>query len=224
MVELYHAARLLPWGLFGIMNGDFFRKWGNYVKDKVRAAADLLIGILLISSVIWGYHTDWSYAGEYCFLSGSAVGVLFLISFLSRAFLKKPLQDWLFFDGMIALLLILIATRGLGLAVEGAFIFIHLINPTIVFFYWAVFCDHRAIRKRVALPSAVVFPLFYILLSAILLRVNGACAFPANLILVGNSLPVILLIVAGLSLGIILIGFLLHSANRAVRKRIGKRE
>jgi len=117
------------------------------MKNKIRNVCDLVLGILFMVSVIAGYYKDISYMSEYCFISGIVVGAVFLFSFFYATYGKKRLPLWVYFDCMIAIVIIFIATIAIGLNLEGAFWFIHIINPILLFVYWCVFCNHNDIHK-----------------------------------------------------------------------------
>jgi len=202
------------------------------LKQKIRNFYEVGLGILFILTIYMGYCTiffnDFSevkHLAEYCFISGMSVGVIFLFSPFYYRIKGRRMPDWLYFNCMISILIILIATFAVQLNLEGVFWFIHLINPVALFLYWIVFCDHNSITKPSIIATVVVFPICYIAFSYILLRITGYCAFPANLILVGNSYLIQIAIIAGLCTCFLGLGHLLHFLNRYIHKNstVGKK-
>lgn len=189
------------------------------MKLSFRSICDLIIGLLCVGTAVIGYHTDFSYMGEYCFLSGIAVGVVFLISFVRRIKTKKDFPVWLYFDCMFALLIILLATVTIGLNLEGAFWFIHIIDPILVFTYWCVFCDHREIRKISLVSTNIVFPAAYLLFAFLLRQASGNCPFPASILFSLGSIWAILTCIAALLAVFLLLGYALHFFSRLIHKK-----
>lgn len=183
---------------------------------KNRNICDLLIGILCIAAVLAGYYKDLTHMGEYCFISGMLVGTFFLFSFIYKVRAKKQLPVWLYFDCMIALLIILIATVSIRLNLEGAFWFIHIINPIIVFLYWCFFCNHREISNPAWIATDLIFPLCYLLFAFVLGKMSGTTPFPASLIFNMRSMGNVLLTIVGLSVVFLILGYMLHFINRFI--------
>ncbi len=186
------------------------------MKQRIRNICDLLLGLLFISSVIIGYYKDIRYMSEYCFISGMLVGSIFVTSFFFGVFKKKVLPTWLYFDCMISIIIILVATIVIGLSLEGAFWFIHIINPILLFIYWIVFCNHMEIKKALWVLTDIVFPICYFVFAFILWKTVGICPFPASLILV-NSSP----LQVGLGVGLVVVifialGYALHFFNKKI--------
>jgi len=192
------------------------------LKNKVRSVCDLILGILFIVTVIWGYYTDISYMGEYCFISGMLVGIFFLISFFHYIMTRKELSVLWYFNCMLPILIILIVTLAIGLNVEGAFIFIHIINPIVLFAYWCVFCNHCEIKNPLRIATVVIFPICYFVLAFVLWKTLGKCPFPANLILVDNSLGMVLLSVGCVVVLLLVLGYVLHFLNKLVYHKLSK--
>ena len=118
---------------------------------------------------------------------------------------------------MVDIFVIFIATVSIGLNLDGAFWFIHIINPIILMIYWFVFCDQRIMNWKGSL-SVVIFPLLYMLFAYVLFKISGSCPFPASLIFMDYTgfIPVAILVVLAIILW--LLGYILHMLNKLIRR------
>lgn len=189
------------------------------MKNKIRTICDLMIGLLCVCATIIGYYKDISYMGEYCFISGMLVGIFFIFSFGYRVKRKKELPVWLYFDCMITLLIILIATLAIGLNLEGAFWFIHIINPIIVFLYWCFFCNQQEITRGLLVATDIIFPLCYLVFAFIWWKVMGICPFPASMLFEMQNVWSVLAGIIVLAIAFLLLGYALHFLKRLIHKR-----
>ncbi|MBQ7359140.1 MAG: hypothetical protein IJW63_03475 [Lachnospiraceae bacterium] len=184
--------------------------------SKIRKYVDLSLSILFITSVILGYYKDISHMTEYCFVSGILVGIIFFISFIWQQRRETSLPACVYLACLVDIFVIFIATIVIGLNLEGAFWFIHIINPIAILFYWFLFCDERSMDWKGTL-SVVAYPLLYMSFAFILFKTSGKCPFPASLIFMDyrGIVPLLILIV----LAIILwgLGYILHMLNNLVR-------
>ena len=185
--------------------------------NKIRKYVDLTLSLLFILSVMLGYYKDVSHMSEYCFISGLLVGITFFISFLYQQTHKKPLSACIYLACVVDIFIIFIATISIGLNLEGAFWFIHIINPVILVVYWLVFCDQRMMNWKGTF-SVVLFPLLYMLFAFVLFKISGSCPFPASLIFMDYTGFIPLVIIAVLALILWALGWILHMLNRFIRK------
>lgn len=185
--------------------------------SKIRKYLDLTLSILFILSVILGYYKDVSHMSEYCFISGLLVGITFLISYLHQRKHGKPLNACIYLACVVDIFIIFIATVAIGLNLDGAFWFIHIINPILLVIYWFVFCDQRIMNWKGTL-SVVLFPLLYMLFAFVLFKMSGSCPFPASLIFMDYSGLVPLVILAVLAIILWVLGYILHILNKLVRR------
>ncbi len=188
------------------------------MKEKIRTAFEAALAVLFLASSILGYYKDVSHMWEYCFISGIAVGAVFLVSVVRYLTKKKRLPVWAYLACAADVVLILIATLTMGLNLEGAFWFIHIINPALLLAYWLIFCDSSNL-KRTRVTAALIFPLCYIIVSFVRLKLTGECAFPANAILNWNPQWLALPISAAVLAVILLVAFALYFLNRLFHKK-----
>lgn len=196
------------------------KKSGRIMKEKLRLAFEPALGLLLIASVILGYYKDVSYMSEYCFLSGLTAGLVFIGSFVYRLKTKRSPSVWLYFCCAVNIGIILVVTLAMGLSLEGAFIFIHIVNPILLLAYWLVFCNYVDKQAPVLVLTDCVFPLCYIVFAFTLWKASGSCPFPANLILVGNAPWQVWAGIAGVIAAFILLGYLMYFINIFVHRRM----
>lgn len=184
---------------------------------KIRKYTDLALSILFITSVLLGYYKDISHMSEYCFLSGMLVGVVFFVSFLLQQKHGKLLHPSVYLACFVDVFVIFAATVAIGLNLDGAFWFIHIINPIIIAAYWFIFCDQRSMNWKGTF-SVLVFPLLYMLFAYVLYKTCGSCPFPASLIFMDYSgyVPVVILLVLAIILWTL--GYILHILNKLVRR------
>ena len=118
---------------------------------------------------------------------------------------------------MVDIFIIFIATVAIGLNLDGAFWFIHIINPIILIIYWFVFCDQRMMNWKGTL-SVVLFPLLYMMFAFVLFKISGSCPFPASLIFMDYSgfIPLVILVVLAIILWVL--GYILHMLNKLIRR------
>ena len=185
--------------------------------SKIRKYIDLTLSILFILSVILGYYKDVSHMSEYCFISGLLVGITFFISYLHQQKRGKALNACIYLACVVDIFIIFIATVSIGLNLEGAFWFIHIINPIILVIYWFVFCDQRIMNWKGTL-SVVLFPLLYMLFAFVLFKISGSCPFPASLFFMDYTglIPLVILVVLVVVLWVL--GYILHMLNRFIRR------
>ena len=185
--------------------------------SKIRKYVDLALSILFILSVILGYYKDVSHMTEYCFVSGLLVGITFFASYLHQQKHDKPLNACIYLACMVDIFIIFIATVAIGLNLDGAFWFIHIINPIILVIYWFVFCDQRMMNWKGTL-SVVLFPLLYMMFAFVLFKISGSCPFPASLIFMDYSgfIPLVILVVLAIILWVL--GYILHMLNKLIRR------
>lgn len=185
--------------------------------SKIRKYIDLLLSIVLIISVILGYYKNIEYMSEYCFVSGLLVGVTFFISFLRQYKHNKPLHTCIYLACTVDIFIIFIATIAFGLNLNGAFWFIHIINPIILVIYFHTFCDQRIMNWK-SIFGVLLFPVLYMLFAFVLFKTSGSCPFPASLIFIDYSgfMSLLILVVLGIMLWVL--GYIFHMLSKIVRR------
>ncbi len=188
-------------------------------KSKAKSIAELVLGILFITMSVLGYYKEPVHMWEYCFLSGITTGLVFIVSFFLGVLKGKAFPDWVFLACATDIMIILIATAAVGLNLEGAFWFIHIIDPILLLAFWLIFCDGRKINKLLHYGAILLFLLVYIAVSFVRLKITGQCAFPANMILNWTPQIISLPIIVGLSVLFTALGVALVFLNRLIHKK-----
>lgn len=188
------------------------------MKTKVKAVCELVLGVLFIIMTILGYYNEVPHMWEYCFISGILTGVIFIFAFIYYLTTKKHIAEWIFLACTADISLILIGTLIMNLNVKGAFQFIHIFNPALLLLFWFIFCNSRNIQTARLTALTLLFPLVYLAVSFIRLKMTGLCSFPADMILKWTPQIIALPIVIGLSVIVLIYGFVLHYLNRMVHK------
>jgi len=191
-------------------------------KDRIRNICSLVLGILFISTTVLGYYKDVSYMSEYCFISGIIAGLILISSFIYYIKKRKYFPEWIYADCVVITIVIFIATIIIRLSLDGAFWFIHIINPILLFLYWCIFCNHNKISNQLLISTNLIFPICYVIFAQVVFVMTNKCPFPASLILVGNSRYVIICYIVGVCLIFLLLGYGLHFGNKFINQRIRK--
>lgn len=186
--------------------------------SKIRKYIDLFLSILFVVSSILGYYKDISHMSEYCFISGMVVGIIFFASFLRQQKQDKALATCVYLACFVDIFVIFIATVAIGLNLEGAFWFIHIINPIAIAFYWFIFCDQRSMNWKGTF-SVIGYPLLYMLFAFILFKVSGKCPFPASLIFMDYGGIVSFIIIIALAIILWVLGYIFHMLNKLIGKK-----
>lgn len=135
-------------------------------KNKLGNVSALLIGILYIATTVWGYYAafptrEYIHLSEWCCVSGIAGGIFYIFSFFYQQHKGKKVNTVFFLDFTVVLELIFIATLILRLNLDGAFWFLHVINPVLVLVHFLLFCNCREITHRKLLFTSIIFPVCY---------------------------------------------------------------
>lgn len=185
----------------------------------IRNICDICLGLLILTVTFIAYFGHWGELGEYCCVSGITIGLVFIISFIHRIRSGRSFSDWVYIDCFVAALMIFIATLLLGLNLNGAFIFIHIIDPLLMLAYWAFFCDDSS-KRHINVLTVLIFPVCYLILSLITLLSTGDCAFPASLVLTGHSIPVTIGLVIAVFMIFLILGCCYHFIGGLVKGRL----
>ncbi len=188
-------------------------------KDKIRSASTLILGALFLTATILGYCKDPVSMSEYCFISGMTVGLILIASFFYSLAAKRFFPEWIYADCMITVFVIFLATIILRLNLDGAFVSIHIVNPILLFLYWAIFCNHNRIKNHLLISTCLVFPLAYLMIAKIVQFATGNCPFPAVLLFEGNPPHLVIVYIAAVCLVYLILNYILHFINRAIHKK-----
>lgn len=104
--------------------------------------------------------------------------VLVLISsFIHYIQNGKYLVEWIFANCVVTTIVIFIATLMIKLSLEGAFWFIHIINPILLFVYWCIFYNHNKINNQSLISTNLIFAIFYIVFAKVIFTMTNTTLF-----------------------------------------------
>lgn len=191
--------------------------------QRIRAAVSLGIAVMLIVSVFVGYVPQPQYIKELTCISNFGLGILFLVSAVRQLRGKKEWPGLVYGCGAVTILLVFIIcmvslTGMYRMNFQGAFLFLHVINPLAVLAYYMVFVDKKRrgrARGVFLMPCAAVL---YLLADYIGGKVGGAFVYgffePAEL----SFLPAVL-VGAVIYLMLLAVGFAVFFVNGRLHKR-----
>ncbi|MEX1307132.1 MAG: hypothetical protein AB1Z19_01240 [Eubacteriales bacterium] len=188
--------------------------------EKAKNIFGLILGVSFIASVLIGYGKDMSFMGEYCFISGLLVGVVLVLSTNFEFKGKSIFPEWVFLACVTDTIVILIATLLMGLNLQGAFWFIHIINPALLLIYWLLFFDCKNILKTWRMIGVLAFPLMYMGFAFFLWKVTGNCPFPASLIFVEQTIGVAVIYILGIFILLLGLGYGLCILNKLAKRAV----
>jgi len=192
------------------------------LKETIKSILALFLGILFIVAVGIGYGKDVAYMGEYCFISGLFAGIVLITSAIFGFNRKTNFPQWVILACVTDILVILLATIILHLNLEGAFWFIHIINPSLLLIYWFFFYNCRKNLKLKQAAVTVIFPLVYLVFAFGLWKATGTCPFPASIMFIDQRVETIILYLLGLILLLVGLGYSVWMINYGICKRYKK--
>ncbi len=187
------------------------------VKDKAIAAAGL--SVIIFSAVLASYHDAWGDFYEMTFLSNTLASIVLMAGAVKLFATGRDIPQVLYLDAA-ALLAVVVGICSLYAPREclgGAGITLHLINPLLMFSFFAVFCDAREIKIAHAF-TALIFPSLYYIFMIVYGRVTGGYVyvyFDPNLY--GARDLILYAVVAIAAVSVIAVGMVV--ANGALRTR-----
>lgn len=134
------------------------------VKDlKLQAIIKIVIGVILLLSVIWGYLPIPKHMNEYTFLSNTIEGFVFIYSGIILFTKSRHIP------AIIDLCLVILAFIMLGICIvnykifgfSGAYLFLHIINPLMLFIHWVFVTEKGQINNAKHVLLVLILPAMY---------------------------------------------------------------
>ncbi len=186
-------------------------------KKDIGAIAQLAIGILLTASALALYWQYLRFMYELTFMSNFIAGIFFLTAGVCTLMGRRAPQV-LYLCFTVLLLLVMgtcLAFSG-NFSFNGAFLFLHLINPLAAAAYFTLAANMREVPLKLV-PAALIMPGAYLLFALIFGAASGNYIyFFLDYGQVGIKYTVIFILAA--AAGLLLISWLLWRGNRALRK------
>jgi len=190
--------------------------------NKLQAIIKIGIGCILLFSVIWGYFPIPEHMNEYTFLSNTIEGLILIYAGVLLIYKQKQIPTY------IDLCLVILAFIMMGIVITnfkvfgfgGAFLFLHAVNPILLFLHWVFVTVKGKIKSPKLVLFVLILPAIYITFLFIHGHITGNYIYP---ILDINELGVLnitvfVIIVALLSLGL---AYTLYFIDRKIGRNEG---
>ncbi len=147
---------------------------------RQQAAIKIVLGLIVLFSVAWGYFPIPEHMNEYTFLSNTIEGLVMLASGMLLLFRQKHLPTY------IDLCLVILAFIMLGICVtnytifgfDGAYLFLHLINPVLLLLHWIFVTEKGKIKSPKYVLTVAVLPALYMIFLFSFGAVTGNYIYP----------------------------------------------
>ncbi len=129
----------------------------------LQAGVKIGIGTVLLGSIIWGYSQIPQNMIEYTFLSNLVESIVLICSGILLAKRKS-------IPTIIDLCMVILALIMFGICIsnyslfrfDGAFLFLHIINPILIFMHWIVITEKGKIASPTHVFAVSFLPSIYI--------------------------------------------------------------
>lgn len=186
------------------------------------AIIELLLGIILIASVMIGYIPEIEYIHELTCLSNFLSGVLLLVTGIRRLLGKNNWPGWFYNCSLVTVFLVFLVCMGslsgmYHMNFEGAFLFLHVLNPLAIFVYYILLVTEKKQGSLRYVFLTPCFAIFYLFVDYLVGKQTGSFVYgffePAELdfisaLLVGIVFYIMLLI----------LGILFYFMNKVVHR------
>lgn len=187
--------------------------------NKLKAAIKIGIGCILLFSVIWGYLPIPQHMNEYTFLSNTTESLVLICSGILLVLRQKHIPTY------IDLCLVILAFIMLGICVtnyeifgfDGAYLFLHVINPILLFLHWIFITEKGKIKSPKYVLTVLILPAMYITFLFIHGSMTNDYLYPVFDI---NSLGIVNVTVFVLIVAVVFLGlaYVLYFADRKIGK------
>ncbi len=146
---------------------------------KAQAAVKLCIGLIMLMSVLLGY-SPIPFSNEYTFLSNATECLIMLFSGILLLSKKKHIPTFIDLC-MVIMSLIMLGICLTNMSVfgfDGAFLFLHVINPVLLLLHWFFIIEKGKIRSPIYVLAVLVFPVAYMIYLFIFGYITGDYIYP----------------------------------------------
>lgn len=187
----------------------------------IKICSCFCLAFVLLFSSLFTYREHLAETYELTFLSSFIAGIFFSVNGVLIIF-DKHVPQIIYLCVTILLLIVFFICIAFSnqFQMSGGFIFLHIVNPLLVFLYFMLFCDLSSASVK-TVPTVAVIPLLYLAFVLIYGSVTGNFIyFFMNYEKVGVSYSV--LFIFCILAGIFAFGFALYYLNRFIQKRLKK--
>lgn len=192
------------------------------MKYKIRILIDFMLAALLIVTDIIGYWSIPGYIIELTCISNFTIGIILIISGIRMLKRKKDFPNIVYSTGLVTIMLVFFICLGslsgmYRMNFQGAFLFLHVINPILVLLYYIIFINEKQNGKLRTVLLTPIFSISYLLIDYIVGSI-------ANKFVYGffepGELNIVMAIVVGAIIYalLLIIGYTVFFINRLFRK------
>ena len=192
--------------------------------NKLKVAIKIGIGCILLISVIWGYTFQDLNINAYTFLSNTTESLVLICSGILLALRQKHIPTY------IDLCLVILAFIMLGICVtnyeifgfDGAYLFLHVINPILLLLHWIFITEKGKIKSPKYVLSVLILPAMYMTFLFTFGLITNNYLYPVFDI---NSLGIVSVAVFVFIVAVVFLGFayVLYFIDRKMGKNNGCR-
>ena len=144
------------------------------MRKLLRPIITVVLSLLFISTVLYGYWGQFEYMYELTFLSNLITGIFLLVVAVLQ-FKGKKVPQILYLNFTTILLLVFIVCMAFinDFKFSGAFIFLHVLNPIFLLVYYFVFCNMNDTKRVISVLSVTIMPLLYLIFAVVYGQVTG---------------------------------------------------
>lgn len=180
---------------------------------NIKAYVSIALGILFCGSALIGYMPIPEYAMELTCISNLCIGILLVCTGINILRNKKKIPGILYQMWLAAILFVCIISCVGHFNFQGAFFFLHLVNPLVFLVYYVIFIEDTPKGKKILLTPMPVMG--YLIFDYIIGMVRGTFVygiFEVHRI----GLTAILGIACGVYFFVLMIAVITQSINQKV--------
>ena len=132
------------------------------MERNIKAYISIALGVLFCGSVLIGYIPIPQYVIELTCISNSCIGILLLFTGINMLTKKKKIPSIIYHMWLVVILLVCIISCVGHFNFNGAFFFLHLVNPVMFLTYYMIFIDDsKKMKKMLLTPTPVTLYLIF---------------------------------------------------------------
>ena len=191
--------------------------------NKVQSFFKLGIGITLLLSVILGYYKIPQHMNEYTFISNSVESITLIVAGVFLLAKRKNIPTYI--DLCLAILALImlgiVFTNYQIFGFDGAYLFLHVINPILVFLHWVFVTEKGKVKNPKYVLAAAILPIMYISFLLVFGYITGNYIYPIFDVNALGSLHVAIFIFA-IAVFYIGVAYALYFADKAIGRKRSK--
>lgn len=183
------------------------------MNKKIKGYISIALGILFCGSVVVGYMPIPEYAIELTCISNTCIGILLFVTGINLITKEKFFTSIIYHMWLVTILFVCVVSCVGHFNFNGAFFFLHLVNPLIFFAYYIFFIDDNKEKGKILLtPIPVIIYLAFDYIIGVLRGKFIYGLFEVN----EMNLPVIVLIVCSAYIFLMVLAFITQYINESI--------